>query len=241
MTLHGTTLPVWPAQPMLPGQAAAPEGPIDMTMMYVLHHAFRRDLRAFAAAAERTPLIDRMTWQCLRARWEHFATALHHHHRGEDHGVWPVLMDRADDSERAVLDAMEAEHSEIDPMLEASGAAYRTLALTPDETARADLTATLSTAAESLGRHLAHEEGEAIPLVQKYVTPDEWTAIEHEHFQKGITPAVMIAMVPWMMHELPVGIQARLLAAAPLPVRVAWRLTRGGFARRERIAFRYLG
>ena len=34
----------------LPGQAAAPDGPVDMTMMYLSHHAFRRDLAAFAEA-----------------------------------------------------------------------------------------------------------------------------------------------------------------------------------------------
>ena len=33
----------------LPGQTATVGGPLDMTMMYVMHHAFRRDLRALAA------------------------------------------------------------------------------------------------------------------------------------------------------------------------------------------------
>jgi hypothetical protein len=239
MTLHETTSPAWPTQPMLPGQAAAPQGPIDMTMMYVVHHAFRRDLRAFAAAAERTPVTDRMTWQALANRWDHFSAVLHHHHRGEDTGVWPVLMDRADECERAVLEAMEAEHSEIDPMLAASTAAYRTLALTADDGVRADLAATLRTAVESLGRHLAHEESEAIALIQKYVSPDEWATIEEQSFRTGVAPALAIAMVPWIMHELPVSIQARVVADAGLPVRVIWRLTRGGFLRRERIAFRY--
>ena len=34
----------WPTQLFLPGQAAAPDGPDDMQMMYLMHHAFRRDL-----------------------------------------------------------------------------------------------------------------------------------------------------------------------------------------------------
>ncbi len=81
----------WPAQVLLPGQAAAPEGPVDMVMMYVMHHAFRRDLAAFAAAAPATPLEDRDAWRALADRWELFATALHHHHTGEDAGLWPLL------------------------------------------------------------------------------------------------------------------------------------------------------
>ena len=40
-----------PRQLTLPGQAATADGPLDMTMMYVMHHAFRRDLRALARAA----------------------------------------------------------------------------------------------------------------------------------------------------------------------------------------------
>jgi hypothetical protein len=92
MTLHTETPTTWPTQPMLPGQAAAPDGPIDMTMMYVMHHGFRRDLRNFAAAAERTPVADRMTWQALANRWDLFSEALHHHHRGEDDAIWPALI-----------------------------------------------------------------------------------------------------------------------------------------------------
>ena len=60
-----TTTPAWPTQLLLPGQAAAPEGPVDMIMMYVMHHAFRRDLTAFAAAAAATPVDDQPTWQAL--------------------------------------------------------------------------------------------------------------------------------------------------------------------------------
>ena len=45
----------WPEQLRFPGQAAAHPGPADMTLMYVMHHAFRRDLAAFAAAATATP------------------------------------------------------------------------------------------------------------------------------------------------------------------------------------------
>ncbi len=240
MTLHTTTSAAWPTRSMLPGQVAAADGPVDLTIMYVVHHAVRRDLRAFAAAAERTPVTDRMTWQTLTTRWEHFSAVLRQHHRSEDDGVWSLLRGRVDGCERGILEAMEAGHSAIEPMLAASSAAYRALALTGDDTARAELVATLLDTATGVRDQLAHEESAAIPLIQKYVSPQEWAAIAEEHFHRGMPPALMVAMVPWMMHELPIGTQARVLAVAPLPVRVIWRVTRGGFARRERIAFRYL-
>ena len=63
MTVDPTT---WPRQLRLPGQAAAPEGPLDMQMMYLMHHAFRRDLDAFADAVKGTPVRDRRTWHTSR-------------------------------------------------------------------------------------------------------------------------------------------------------------------------------
>ena len=36
-----------------------------MTLMYVMHHAFRRDLEAFAKAVPLTPVDDRQTWRAL--------------------------------------------------------------------------------------------------------------------------------------------------------------------------------
>ena len=80
----------------LPGQTHVAEGPNDHTGMYVMHHAFRRDLRMFTAAAAATPLDDRDTWRALEARWRGFARILHHHHSGEDRVLWPSLLTRVD-------------------------------------------------------------------------------------------------------------------------------------------------
>src|SRR3954451_11567507 len=91
VTFTQPTHPIQPTQQranvpqlMLPGQAAAPEGPVDATAMYVMHHAFRRDLAAFAAAVPVTPVDDRATWRRLRQRWELFATGLPQHPSGGD-------------------------------------------------------------------------------------------------------------------------------------------------------------
>ena len=112
-----------PQPPLLRGQAAAPDGPADLSMMYVLHHGFRRDLARFAEAARRTPTADRSTWAALLARWDLFALLLHDHHHKEDEILWPLLRERAtaagDTAAEQVLDEMEAEHATIDPLLDA--------------------------------------------------------------------------------------------------------------------------
>ena len=89
-----------PQPPLLRGQAAAPDGPADLSMMYVLHHGFRRDLARFAEAVGRTPADDRSTWQALLARWDLFALLLHDHHHKEDEILWPLLRDARDRGRR---------------------------------------------------------------------------------------------------------------------------------------------
>ena len=93
-TQHPTDPVTWPTQVRLPGQTAAHPGPVDMTMMYVMHHAFRRDLAVLSAAAAVTPATDRRAWAALADRWALFAEALHLHHSGEDQGLWPRCSSR---------------------------------------------------------------------------------------------------------------------------------------------------
>jgi hemerythrin-like domain-containing protein len=228
------------AQLRLPGQTAAHEGPVDMHMMYVMHHAFRRDLTAFVAAAALTPSGDRATWQALAQRWELFSTALHHHHAGEDAGLWPRLLEVADDEGRATLEAMEAEHEEIDPMLESCAAGFARLAEHEDEDARRALAVRLVAARESLARHLAHEEGDAIALVQQHLTDEEWLALEEEHFRAKLSLGQVLALVSWVAHELPADARSQVFGKAGLPFRVLWLVGRRSFRRRERAAFRYV-
>jgi hypothetical protein len=238
MTTHPHAL--WPEQIRLPGQAAAHPGPVDMTMMYLMHHAFRRDLAGFAAAAGTTPVSDRESWQALAERWELFSFALHHHHTGEDNGLWPALLDRADEPGRAVLEAMEAEHEEIDPTLAACTAGFARLAGHADEDARCALAVRLVAARERLGDHLRHEETEAIELIQALLTQEEWEAIEKEHFASGVAFRNVVALVPWALHEVPGPIRRELFAKTGAMHRMLWRFSRKGFEQREAIAFRYV-
>ena len=228
----------WPEQLVLPGQTAAHPGPIDMTMMYVMHHAFRRDLEAFATAAGSTPASDRPAWKAMVQRWEIFSSALHHHHSGEDAGLWPALMDRADEEGRATLEAMEAEHSEIDPILEACAAGLQRLAEHTDEDARAALAVRLIAARERLGEHLKHEETEAIALIQALLTPEEWQAITEEHFDAGVSFREVLRLVPWVAHGLPEPVLRELFAKPGGSVhKVMLLLTRRRFERLEAAAF----
>jgi hemerythrin-like domain-containing protein len=225
----------------LPGQTAAHPGPVDMTMMYVMHHAFRRDLATLAAAAATTPATDRRAWVALAERWELFSETLHHHHSGEDAGLWPALLERADVDERVVLEAMEAEHADIDPLLEACADGFARLTAQTDEPARAALAVRLVAAREHLAAHLRHEETEAIAIIQRRLTQAEWEAIDEEHFKSDLSFGQIVRMVPWVLDGLPADVRRQLFSGpGGGGYRLVWLLTRGGYTRRQRRALAHL-
>jgi hemerythrin-like domain-containing protein len=240
-----TTKTTYPEQLMLPGQAAAPGGPVDMMMMYLMHHAFRRDLGRFANAAPRTPADDRATWQAMAERWGRFADILHHHHSGEDAGIWPFLLERADDAERATLLAMEAEHDKIDPQLESCEQLLAALAgdqeARDNERLRAQLSVRLAETRELLDHHLRHEESEAMVILQRHMTPEDWHRIEEEHFGDGRKDLRYLAYTcNWIAEELSPAVLDETFAKVGQGFRVVLWLGRRSFRRLERRAFRYV-
>ena len=231
---------------LLPGQAAAPDGPVDMTVMYVMHHGFRRDLARFAAAIPATPIDDGPTWTALRRRWDTMAAILHHHHTAEDAGVWPVLRARASVADLAHLAAMEDEHHALDPLLDATAGALGELVGLVDAgrlgSARRlrDLVAEqVNDARRVLSAHLDHEEREAIAIIQRHLTQAEWTEIEKRHFQSRPAPAGIGFLVSWFLEGIPADQVPTVIASVGAPVRVIWALRRRAFRRGEHRAFRH--
>jgi hemerythrin-like domain-containing protein len=222
-------------------QVAAPDGPVDVRMMYVMHHAFRRDLVMFADAAAATPADDTDAWAALAKRWEVFSEILHHHHSGEDAGLWPWLMQAASEDEQAILEAMEAEHEQIDPILTSCATGFETVTRTRSAWDAEHLAERLAAARDSLLAHMGHEETDAMALVQKYMTQEDWQHVVENNFDKKIEPRLLLRAVPWIAYELPQEVADELLDEAGLPMKVVLRLTRGRFARLQATATRHLG
>jgi iron-sulfur cluster repair protein YtfE (RIC family) len=224
----------------LPGQEAAPEGPIDMIGMFLMHHAFRRDLSAFARAVTATPVADQPTWRALSERWAKFGHVLHAHHTREDTFLWPQVTEKAraaGDAESVVtLEAMHAEHAEIDPLLESVAQGLDHLAVTPDPDLRTALEERMTATRDSLARHLAHEERDALAIAQRLFTAEEWEGMEQGQKE---SLRELAFLVPWVVHRLPDEAWPRTAAfGGPLMVAIA-RLFRRRFERQERRAFYY--
>lgn len=228
---------------LLPGQAAAPPGPADMRMMYLLHHGFRRDLARFAAAVQATPADDRATWAALLRRWDLFATLLHDHHHKEDEHLWPLLRDRSAEARDLeglrVLEEMEAEHATIDPLLAEARAALAARAEGRGP-ALHDLVDVFDRAATELGDHLSHEERDAVAILQRRVDGAEWDELERRKFRGGLAPKDLLNLLPWSVEGLPDAVTAPLLAEAGLSFRLMLLVGRPRFRRLETEAFRHV-
>ncbi len=239
-----TPTPTTTPQPQLdlPGQTFVAEGPHDHTGMYVMHHAFRRDLAAFTSSVRATPLGDGATWAALAHRWGRFATTLHHHHTAEDTHYWPVLLaaveERGSDADRAEVRAMSEEHEGIDPLVRACAEGFGAVVDHPCAEHRNALDIRLAGLREVLDAHLRHEETVVLPLVQRVMTHDEFQSVD-----AAIARSYPLRELPfilgWVMYALPDDAREQMYDVAGGPYRFLHALVRRRFERGEARAFRY--
>jgi hypothetical protein len=216
----------------LPGTDAARHGAgdADLTIMLAAHHAFRRDLTRLARAAAGADLSDPARRQSIAAGWELFKRELHMHHTAEDEVIWPALRPRLAHSENAlsVLDAMEAEHERIDPLLAAVDAAFAQRSAPagasgvddwPGEDRLADVIDVLTS---TLTGHLAHEERDGLPLIGVALTAAEWRSVGFKIARRnGLSEGG--EMFAWILDGAARQDAAATLRTLPPPVRLLYR------------------
>jgi hypothetical protein len=203
----------------LPGTDAARHGTgdADLTVMIAAHDAFRRDLVSLARAAAAADRADPQRREQVGRGWEVFKRQLHFHHTGEDRLIWPRLAGRLARSEAAMstLEAMEAEHALVDPLLEAVDAAF-------SDPAGGPLAGAVDELVTTLHGHLAHEERDALPLIGTALTAREWRAVGMRLGRaNGLSGSA--EFFAWMLDGVPADEAAAVLAELPPPLRVVYR------------------
>ena len=199
----------------LPGTDAARHGTgdADLTIMIAAHDAFRRDLTRLARTSSAANLAEPARRQSVAAGGELFKCERHMHHTAEDEIIWPVLRPRLAHSAAAlsVLDAMEAEHGLIDPLLAAVDAQFAAATAWP----------TYDALTSALTGHLAHEERDGLPLIGAALTAAEWRGVGRKIAgQNGLSAGGMFA---WILDGADRDHAAATLAQLPLPLRLLYR------------------
>jgi hypothetical protein len=190
---------------------------LDMSMMFAMHDALRRELVQVTRIAT---LPDDNPGPLLRAAlgWELFKKFLLVHHTTEDDVLWPALRARvAGHPDRlALADALEAEHGVIEPLLTAIDAAaadpgygYQRLGDIADELAA------------KLAAHLTHEENDGLALIDATLTNQQWQQFAQAHGQRLIGDASLY--MPWLLNGASPQTQDKIMSKFPPPLLAAYR------------------
>jgi hypothetical protein len=170
------------------------------------HRALRRDLESLVRAASSADLANPVTRRSVGSGWDVFKRQLHIHHAAEDDLIWPALRERLSGSENAlsVLDAMEQEHQQVDPLLAAVDSAFASAAGGADgdpANGGGRLGEVIDPLVSMLTGHLAHEERDALPLIGTALTGAEWRAVGRKIAIKNLPRGP--EMFGWMLHDAP--------------------------------------
>ena len=190
-------------------------GDADLTIMLAAHDAFRRDLTRLARTA--SAAHDPARRDSVQAGWELFKRQLLMHHTTEDEIIWPALRARLDHSAAAlsVLDAMEAEHELIDPLLAAVDAEFGR----DGDDRVADVIDALTS---SLTGHLRHEERDGLPLIGVALSAAEWRGLGRKMGTKN-GMAAGAEMFAWILDSTDRDHSKATLAQLPPPLRFLYR------------------
>jgi hemerythrin-like domain-containing protein len=204
--------------------------PADTRMMGIVHSALRRDLVRLRLVLgspvaqeprRRTALAEHAIW---------LMDFLHHHHSGEDEGLYPLVV-RRNPAAAELCELMDADHHTITPAMDAlRAAAHRHLAEpgSPD----ADLLAAIAALEEPLVPHLAREELEMMPVVSASISHAEWVAW-HEAMIHGSMRELAFEG-HWLLDGLDAENTAIVVGPVPaVPRFILVRLLGGAYGRRR--------
>ncbi|MFG3017343.1 hemerythrin domain-containing protein [Streptomyces sp. NPDC048254] len=189
---------------------------LDMTMMFAIHDALRRELERIARITARVDEDPRHVLSTA-VGWELFKKFLTIHHTSEDVRIWPVMEAAlaGQNSELALLADMEAEHGVIDPLLADIDAA-----LADRDSGLERLTGLTDTLYTKLGAHLDHEERDALKLMDITLSQEQWAAFAGE--QRTRVGDDSARYLPWLLDSVDAAKAAKLLANLPAPLRNAY-------------------
>jgi hemerythrin-like domain-containing protein len=186
---------------------------IDVSMNTNMHSAFKREILRLRDGLRKADLSDARATEGLARRYAFFSVTLHQHHQGEDTFLWPNVRPKANLQEIAVLDAMEAEHEALASVLGAVDEDFKTLSVNSDQD---DIATRLDELRTVLSGHAQHEEGEGVPIVQKYIGEDDFKAFVK--FSRNSQDASLV--LPWVSDGATPAEEASTWGMIPAPVRL---------------------
>ncbi|WP_033343021.1 hemerythrin domain-containing protein [Catenuloplanes japonicus] len=184
----------------------------DSRDMIGAHDAMRREFSALPGLIAGVPARDENGTAVVAGHVLMMVGFLHAHHTSEDDHVWPRLRERCPDDIAPLIETMDRQHAFIHGELEALTAGGRRWRASADATDRDAVAVVAERLLPALYEHLALEEEQILPLIDRHLTEREWKATVEASFGK-VTFAQRLLMMGMALHGASEE-QARLLRAA---------------------------
>jgi iron-sulfur cluster repair protein YtfE (RIC family) len=191
---------------------------LDTREMLVVHSLFRRELRLAGGLVRRVAPGDARRASVVGAHLDLVEQVLHHHHTSEDELLWPLLLERVAEELAPVVELMEAQHEQVDALLQRIAVLRPQWAQAPSPERGEQLADLYDELYAGLAEHLEAEETRVLPLVARCLTEKEWLALG-EAGRKGVARKHMSLVFGMLMHDGDPEVVTMMLAPAPFPVR----------------------
>jgi hypothetical protein len=204
--------------------------------MRILHNAFLWGYEAAPGLVRGTPPGDMARSEFVGQWLADLDATLHTHHESEDEFLWDKLEQRAPTCALHV-GQMRAHHAQVAELLEEAGPLLARWRATGDPAIGEQLADAYERMLGVLKVHLRREVVEVVPVAERVVTTEEWTAMA-DHSVGVIPKSRLLPQLGMLLaNSTPVDRQ-NFFAGMPLSVKVLWRLVgKRQYAKQFRLMF----
>jgi hemerythrin-like domain-containing protein len=193
-------------------------GPLsDARDMFAVHTMFRREYGSMPDLVRAVAAGDKQRAAVVADHITLLNTILNLHHSGEDKHIWPRLQRRVPEEIAPIVGVMEGQHEAIHERYlqvdEALGQ-WRDSASAQTRDALADA---LDHIIQLLREHLALEEERVVPLIERYITADEYRLLSTEG-GADVPPEQLPVIFGMMMYEGEPEVIENIIAEMPAEV-----------------------
>lgn len=190
----------------------------------VLHQALRREFRMLAELASWAPAEDATRAADLTAHADLLARVLMQHHATERDLLWPAMFRSLPDPEatRDVVGQWTSRAALLDHQLRDLSTLARQWAVAGTCPARNAFARACTRVADTVDTHLADEERELHPLLARYLTDADWTAVSRAA-TTTLSPREQLLVLGLALEDACAGDRGRLMAGLSPATRTAWR------------------
>jgi iron-sulfur cluster repair protein YtfE (RIC family) len=211
----------------------------DLTAYYQIHQAMRVANEQIIAGLTNPTLADddRRRAAAMGKWFAGYCGELRAHHSAEDDLIFPALAARVP-AYASYAEMLAADHDRLDEIIDGLATALAQMATHGSSwsTAKDGATAYAVELRDLLIDHLAVEDSDVIPMIERHFGKEEYAVIEKQII-KAISPRQALWTVPWWMATAEPSAAAKTLSQAPLPLKVIYYTTRRRYARLVQRAF----